>query len=106
MLGLWQTTDHCTFTACAGNATTLAEIVFGESPYPCVPEVGALQPNAVADHLARPDRGCRAPREGGGEQDCRRPVTASGLGSLVRRGVDEGSDVLNVGLRDLAVPAP
>src|SRR5438874_11742929 len=34
-LGCWQTTDHCTFTACAGTGTTLAEIVLGATAVPC-----------------------------------------------------------------------
>src|SRR5438309_398206 len=34
-LGFWQTTDHCTFTACAGTGTTLAEIVLGATAVPC-----------------------------------------------------------------------
>ena len=34
-MGFWQTTDHCTFTACAGSGTTLAEIVLGATAVPC-----------------------------------------------------------------------
>ena len=107
-LVFWQTTDHCTFTGWRGTGAMPADSAFGATSSAVrIPDVGPLQSSGCSECLGRARRGTvrpRGPRHS--PERPRRSPSARATASMVRRGVHERGDVLDVGRREDGVLTP